>query len=152
MLTVFIKICVNMCVVLILQSNHVAYTRIVLIVVPEEMFFAHRASFVSKFVLCSLSLTRLVCFVFSDDFYFHLLLIERKIMHTFISFRFQSHTFQEKAKKNTRCCCCCCFFYRIFYIWRHIYVRVKFFIDRLISLPHSLRKRLFSAVLSSKFA
>lgn len=61
--------------------------------------------FVSKFnakrmlsawsVFCSVRL-----FVIFD---FHLSLIKRKIMHTFISFRFQSYTFQEDGKKIYIC-------------------------------------------------
>lgn len=78
--------------------------------VPEEMLFAHRASSFQFVCVCAC----LLRFCFSDDFYFHLTLIERKIMHTFISFWFQSHTFREKRKKNRLLC----FFIGCFMLWK----------------------------------
>lgn len=86
---------------------------------------------------------------FSEDFYFHLSLIERKIMHTFISFRFQSHTFQERKKIR--------FFFaslhRIFYDFRRHLCASEIFIGFFFRysarsafktcafLPHSLRRK-----------
>ena len=86
-------------------------------------------------------------FCFSDDFYFHLALIERKIMHTFISFWFQSHTFREDERKTDYCA----FFIGCFMLWKTHFMytcvcaRVKFSsitaaaadVAVYISLPHS---------------
>ena len=126
---------------LILQPNHVAYTRIVCI-------GSGRNAVRSSRIIISMCVCLFASFFcFSDDFYFHLALIERKIMHTFISFWFQSHTFREDERKTDYCA----FFIGCFMLWKTHFMytcvcaRVKFSsitaaaadVAVYISLPHS---------------
>lgn len=74
-----------------------------------------------KCSLCVCSCVHSVLLLISGDFDFHLSLIERKIMHTFISFRFQSHTFRKDGKMYTDI-----FYLSAILMFEDIYARVKF--------------------------
>lgn len=97
-----------------------------------------------KCSLCVCSCVHSVLLLISGDFDFHLSLIERKIMHTFISFRFQSHTFREDGKMYTDI-----FYLSAILMFEDIYARVKFSYRYSVCWVYFLLSLFFSLLLLS---